>query len=129
MDFINQEPETAYYLFCLGNTSGYLDVFNEGTEHSKLIEKYFHSKMSKDFQKEKRWRFFHKDREKLLDEIRLITEEHYKGGGTAFHNDVANWFKSKSEYGGRYDSIPDKVILKATGEIAEKYGRKRGVKK
>jgi hypothetical protein len=42
---------------------------------------------------------------------------------------VAKWFKTKPEYGDKYELIPDKIILKATGEIAEKYGRKRGVRK
>lgn len=126
---VGRDIETAYYLYHLGNTSGYLDAFEKGTKHGELIEIYFHSKRSKEFQKIKRWGPFFEEREKLLKEIKKEVNKYYEDGGTAFHNDVARWFKVKPEYGDKYKDIPDDIIRKAIGEIAEKYGRKRGVTK
>jgi hypothetical protein len=126
---IKQDAETAYYLFCLGNTSGYLDAFQEGTKQSELIEMYFHSKRSEDIQRKRRWIPFHEERKKLLSEIKSIVEKYYETGGTAFHNDVAKWFKAKLEYGDKYKLIPDDIIRKTIAVVAEKYGCKRGVKK
>jgi hypothetical protein len=71
---------------------------------------------------QKRWGPYHE----LMDKACKRADEKWEKGDNAWHNEMATWLLGKAEFMDlkTYRS----ALLKKLGPVAEKYGRKRGVK-
>lgn len=110
----------------LGKVEGYHQAINEERPNWwDILTKHFHSIKCAKAVKEKRW----EPRTKLSEELKEEVERYYKKGGTSWHNDLAHAVKENKKFGDKFSALTLTHIKKAIGEVAEKYGRKRGIKK
>jgi len=116
--------------FEMGRHLAYLDALEITKDHRNIMLEAFHSTMGSLILKNKRWNPHKTKRDNLLNEVTKIVEDYYKNGGRAEHNSLARLLKTQKEkYGDRFVDIPDKILRKTVGAVAEKYGYKTGVKK
>lgn len=111
--------------FIIGKAKGYLESFEPGKMHTQLFEHYIRSKLSREDVVKERWG----PRNKIMDELKEEAEKYYKNGGSSPHNDLAHAVKNNKKFGEKFLNLTLKEIRKVIGEVAEKYGLKKGIKK
>jgi hypothetical protein len=118
--------DLIFIAYFLGKVEGYRQALNEERPNWwDILTKHFHSIKCAKAVKEKRW----EPRTKLAEELKEEVERYYKKGGATWHNDLAHAVKENKKFGDKFSALTLPHIKKAIGEVAEKYGWKRGIKK
>jgi hypothetical protein len=116
--------------FEMGRHVAYLDTTEITKNSNNVYLEAFDSIRGKMILEERRWAPQKTARDKELEEVIRTAEEYYRNGGRASHNTLAKWLKNhKDKYGDKFANIPDKILRKTVGGVAERYGCKLGVKK
>jgi hypothetical protein len=114
------DMEPLLWFYYIGRSIG----SSEASGGIEQIEESIHRKYSGKYTKE-RWKLHKVERNKLKAEIRKVAEKEYKNGRKDLHHNFANKLKARPQF----KDIPIAVIRKEVGSVAEKYGKKYGVKK